>query len=223
VLLEARDLTVVLQGDVGEVRVLDAVAFKLASGDIADVVGPSGSGKTTFLRALARLLPDATVSLFLDSLPAEKIAPSAWRSAVALLPQKPAIVDGTIADNLLLPWTLKVRTGHARPSAQSLQAAIDRVRLDVALDRDASRLSVGQRARVALVRVMLTEPRVLLLDEPDAALDRASSEAVADVTREFAQAGGGVVRVRHHISDGLATSRLHLESGHLTPAEEDAR
>jgi putative ABC transport system ATP-binding protein len=223
VLLQARDLTVVLQADGVESRILDAIAFDLEAGEIVDVVGPSGSGKTTLLRALARLLPGATGRLSLDATPAEKIAPSAWRSAVALLPQKPAIVDGTIAENLLLPWTLKAREGHDRPSAVALDAAVARVRLDVALDRDASRLSVGQAARVALVRVVLTAPRVLLLDEPDAALDSASSDAVAEVTREFAEQGGGVVRVRHHRSDGLATRRLHLESGHLVTAEEEAR
>ena len=222
-LLEARGLTVVLTGDSSDVRVLDAISFGVAEGEIVDVVGPSGSGKTTFLRALARLLPGATGELFLGEIPAENVAPSAWRAAVALLPQKPAIVGGTIADNLLLPWTLKARAGLVRPSTAALVAALERVRLDVALDRDAARLSEGQRARVALLRVVLTAPRVLLLDEPDAALDDVSSDAVTQLTREFAAAGGGVVRVRHHRSDGLASRRLHLESGRITAAEEVSR
>ena len=222
-LLEARDLTVVLKGDTGDVRVLDAISFSVEAGEIVDVVGPSGAGKTTFLRALARLLPGATGALFLDDTPAEKIGPGAWRAVVALLPQKPSIVDGSIADNLLLPWTLKVRAGRTRPSEAALGAALTRVRLDIALDRDASRLSEGQRARVALLRVVLTAPRVLLLDEPDAALDDVSSDAVTQVTREFARAGGAVVRVRHHRSDGLASRRLHLESGRITTAEEVER
>ena len=222
-LLEVRDLTVVLKGDTADVRVLDAISFSVAAGEIVDVVGPSGAGKTTFLRALARLLPGATGGLFLDGAPAETIAPSAWRAAVALLPQKPSIVDGSIADNLLLPWTLKVRAGRARPSDAVLGAVLTRVRLDVALDRDASRLSEGQRARVALLRVVLTAPRVLLLDEPDAALDDVSSDAVTQVTREFAGAGGAVVRVRHHRSDGLASRRLHLESGRITTIDEAVR
>ncbi|NTW28172.1 MAG: ATP-binding cassette domain-containing protein [Coriobacteriia bacterium] len=221
-LFEARDVTAVLAGDAGPVLVLDAAQLELSAGEIVDVTGPSGAGKSMLLRALARLLPGATAALVLDSVPAEKIAPQAWREQVALVPQKPAIVDGSVRDNLLLPWTLKARHGHRAPTDSMLAEAIERVGLDVALDRDAARLSVGQQARVALLRVLLTAPRVLLLDEPDAALDDASADAVSAMTREFADAGGAVVRVRHHRADGLAARRLLLQGGCLIPAPATA-
>lgn len=220
-LLEARELVAVMAGDTGDVRVLDGVDITLAPGTVTDVVGPSGSGKTTLLRALARLLPGTTGSLALGNTPAEKIAPQEWRSRVALLPQKPAIVGGCVRDNMLLPWTLKIRHGAVRPTDDALTAALLRVGLDVGLDRDAARLSVGQQARVALLRVLLTEPDVLLLDEPDASLDDASASAVAAMTREFAEAGGAVARVRHHRTDGLASVRLHLAAGRLTRVDDD--
>ena len=70
-LLQARDLVVVLPGDSGDIRVLDGVSLELEAGSVTDVVGPSGSGKTTLLRALARLLPDMSGSLALDGLSAE--------------------------------------------------------------------------------------------------------------------------------------------------------
>ena len=108
-MLDARDLMVELPSDDGARRVLDGVSLALSAGDIVDVTGPSGSGKTTMLRAIARLLPGVTGSLSLDGIPAEQIAPQRWRSLVALVPQKPAIVDGNLRTNLLLPWTLKVR------------------------------------------------------------------------------------------------------------------
>ena len=152
--------------------------------------------------------------------PAETIPGPEWRAAVALLPQKPAIVEGTVRDNLLRPWSLKVRHGHAVPDDTALRAALDRVVLDAALDRDAARLSVGQQARVALVRTLLTHPRVLLLDEPDAALDELSASAVSELTREFADKGGAVVRVRHHRSDDIADRRLRLAGGTLSSAGE---
>jgi putative ABC transport system ATP-binding protein len=216
VLLEARDLVVVLPGDSGDVRVLDHVSLELAVGAVTDVIGPSGSGKTTLLRAIARLLPDASGSLFLDGASAETISGPAWRAAIALLPQKPAIVEGCVRDNLLQPWTLKVRRGQTPPDDAALRAALDRVALDAALDRDAARLSVGQQARVALVRTLLTHPRVLLLDEPDAALDEVSSAAVGELTREFAENGGAVVRVRHHRSDDIAHRTFRLAGGTLS-------
>jgi putative ABC transport system ATP-binding protein len=216
--LEAREMQAELTCDDGSRRrILDGVSLSLAAGEIVDVTGPSGSGKTTLLRALARLLPGATGELTLDSVSAEAIPAQRWRSLVALLPQKPAIVDGDVRANLLLPWTLKIRHGEPRPDETALIAALDRVGLsDVALNREAARLSVGQSARVALIRVLLTSPRVLLLDEPDAALDDDSAAAVGRYAAEHAAAGGAVLRVRHRSADGLATSRFILEGGTLT-------
>lgn len=216
-LLEARDLIVDLTGDEGPVRVLDGAALSLARAEIVDITGQSGSGKSTLLRALARLLPGATGHLELDGASAHRMSAQEWRRAVALLPQKPAIVDGSVRENLLLPWTLKVRSHDERPGEARLRERLDAVGLDgVALDRDARRLSVGQQARVALLRVMLTSPRVLLLDEPDAALDTVSSEAVAGAVRAFAADGGAVLRVRHREGDGLATRRMCLLDGGIT-------
>ena len=173
--LEARGLTVELRGDGDAVRVLDGVTVTVAPGEIVDVAGASGAGKSTLLRALTRLLPITQGELFLDGRPAGDVPPPEWRAAVALLPQKPAMVAGDVRLNLLLPWTLKVRAQHAAPGEETLRAGLDGLGLDaISLDRDVARLSVGQQARVALLRVMLTEPAVLLLDEPDAEIGRAS-------------------------------------------------
>jgi len=200
--------------------VLDGVSFELARGEIVDVTGPSGSGKTMLLRALAQLLPGATGTVFLDGIPASSLGPQRWRASVALLPQKPAIFEGDVRANLLLPWTLRVRRTEQRPKDVALADALARVGLaDVALHRDTAQLSVGQAARVALLRVLLTGPRVLLLDEPDAALDETSAGAVASLVREFAEAGGAIVRVRHRGPDGLAGRRMLLVDGHLVAAE----
>ncbi len=215
----AQDLVVDLPGDERPVRVLDHVSFGVQAGEVVDVIGASGAGKTMLLRALARLLPDASGRLSLADVPAEQIPASEWRARVALLPQKAAIRPGTVGENVLLPWTLKIRHAHKPPCQGDLAQALARVGLDgIALDRDAARLSVGQAARVALLRVVLTHPDVLLLDEPDANLDDASAEQVARATREFAAAGGGVVRVRHQRTDELASRRLRLAAGWLEEA-----
>lgn len=214
-LLEARGLTARLQQDTALVAVLDRIDFALAPAEIVDVVGPSGSGKSTLLRALARLLPTGDGHLFLDGSPAEDHTPQEWRSLVTLVPQKPAIIDGTVRDNLLLPWRLKVRHGRHAPADEALSHGMGALSVDVALDRDASRLSVGQQARVALLRVMLSEPRVLLLDEADAALDDESAAAVARLVVAFTARGGAVIRVRHRADDGSATRRLRLQHGRL--------
>jgi putative ABC transport system ATP-binding protein len=215
--IAARSLTVSRRADAGMLLVLDGVELAVAPRSIVDVVGPSGAGKTTLLLALARLLPGAEASLALDGRPAAAIDPREWRVRVAYLPQRSALLPGTVESNLLLPWRLKVRAAVTAPDTTALREALDRVHLtDVALDRDVERLSEGQAARVALLRTVLTSPQVLLLDEPDAALDEASADEVGRLTREFADAGGAVVRVRHHRTDGLADRRLQLAAGKLT-------
>ena len=217
--LTARGLTVTRPGDAGPLRVLDSIDLTLAVGTLTDVVGPSGSGKTTLLLALSRLLPEVEGALSLAGVPAAEVDASVWRTRVAYLPQRSALLSGTVLDNLLLPWRLKVRAAEAAPTPEQLRAALGRVRMDdVALDRSSTRLSEGQCARVALLRTVLTRPEVLLLDEPDASLDNESAEQVGLLTSEFVAGGGAVVRVRHLRSDDRADRRLHLESGRLTEA-----
>lgn len=213
----ARDITAYLHVDGRELRVLDGVSLTLAAGTVTDLVGPSGAGKTTLLRALARLLPHAHGTLALDGMPAERLSPEEWRAAVTLAPQRVTLAPGDVRSNLLLPWTLGVRRHAEKPSDAVLRDALDRVGLGgVAHERDATRLSVGQAARVALLRAVLARPRVLLLDEPDASLDDESALAVTALTRDFAGDGGAVLRVRHLRTDGLAGRRLRLEHGLLS-------
>ncbi|MCK8115910.1 ATP-binding cassette domain-containing protein [Anaerosoma tenue] len=214
-LLEARDLRFVRQSDAGPLKVLDGAHLAVERGEVVDVFGPSGAGKTTLLRALALLQPGVTGELLLDGATPAELGERVWRTRVALLPQKPVILKGTVRENLRMPWDLKVRDGEAAPDDDELRAALDRVSLeDVSLDRDAVRLSVGQAARVALLRVVLTAPDVLLLDEPDASLDSDSASQVAMLTAQFA-ASGAVVRVRHQMPDEVPARRLRLTAGHL--------
>lgn len=196
--------------------VLTGVHLSLDAGELVDLAGPSGSGKTTLLRALARLLPGVTGTLVFAGAPAHEVVPGEWRRHIALLPQRATMTNGNVRDNLNLPWTLRVRASESRPDDTLLRESLDGVGLgDIDLDRDAVKLSVGQAARVSLLRVMLTTPDILLLDEPDANLDDASAEQVRAMTASFVSRGGAIVRVRHLRSDDLAARRYRLENGRL--------
>ena len=197
--------------------VLDGVRFTVGPGEVVDITGPSGSGKSTLLRALARLLPGAEGRMWLGDVSADDIVPTVWRTRVAMVPQTTAIVPGTVRDNLLLPWTLKVREGVGHPDDGALVSALTSVGLgDVTLARDAARLSVGQASRIALLRVTLTEPEVLLLDEPDASLDDESAAQVAAATTAAALRDIAIVRVRHRGADSVVARRLRLAAGRLS-------
>ena len=217
VVLEARGLAVTLPSHTGQMAVLGGVDLQVSAGEIVEIVGPSGAGKTTLLRALARLLPEMSGQLFVDGESAEETSPELWRSRVALVPQIPKMWPGTVGENLTLPWRLKVRAGALPPSDAAMRAGLAEVGLaDVELARDSSRLSVGQQARVSLLRTALASPRVLLLDEPDANLDDAAAEAVSAYVSRFAMGGGCVVRVRHLPRGDEPDRRLRLQAGSLT-------
>jgi len=215
-LLSARGLSYSRPTAQGRVDVFRDLDFRIEAGELVDMSGPSGAGKTTLLLALARLLPGATADLSLDGEPAAAIPGPRWRAQVGMLPQKPALAPGRVRDELVTPFLLKVHDGSPPPDDDALRAALDAVGLaDVELDRDASRLSAGQVARVALVRLLLARPRVLLLDEPDAALDDDSAELVGRVVRRFVADGGAAVRVRHLRVDAAADRRLRLAEGRI--------
>lgn len=197
--------------------------LELEAGMIYDLVGPSGAGKSTLLRACALMLPRDSGELYLDGRPSSAFKPTEWRRQVCLVPQQAALVAGTVRDNLVLPWKLKVNAGGRPPADDELARLMDAAELaDVGLSRDVSQLSGGQAARVALLRAFATHPRVLLLDEVDAALDDDSALAVGRLTRSLVDARTACLRIRHRASDGFASGTFALADGALSfaPAAE---
>lgn len=216
VLLEARDLRARREAGGRGALVLDGVSVTVGAGEVVDIGGPSGVGKSTLLLALARLLPGATGELVLQGTRAEDVDPRAWRRDVLYVPQTPSAPAGTVADALGTPWRLHVREGETPPSPGAMRSALEALGLgDLALDREADRLSVGQAQRLALARALLSEPAVLLLDEPDANLDDDAARLAYDAVRAFAAAGHGVLRVRHRRGAEVADRHLRLADGCL--------
>lgn len=219
-LFSVTDLSVDLMHDGHMARVVDGVGFELEAGCIADLTGASGCGKSTLLRACALMLPRAEGTLTLRGRDCADFEPALWRASVCLIPQKASLAPATVRENLLLPWKLAVRRGAPAPREAELRRAMDEALLDdVALDRDASRLSGGQAARVALLRAFLTRPDVLLMDEVDAALDDESSAAVSRITEAAAASGAACLRIRHRGPDGLAGRTFRMAEGRLTEGD----
>lgn len=134
--------------------------------------GPSGSGKSTTLRLLDRLIdPDAGRVLY-EGADVREREVLGLRREVVLVPQMPALVEGTVGDNVSYGPRLM---GHSFDPIAPLKLA----GLDAGFaDRPADQLSVGEQQRVMLARALALEPRVLLLDEPTAALDAKATAAV---------------------------------------------
>ncbi len=202
----------------GGAAVLDGLSLVLDEGSTC-VAGPSGAGKSTLLRLLNRLRePDAGRVLYRDVDVRERDV-LALRREVSLIPQLPALLEGTVAENVAYGARLAGRTADV---VESLVLA----GLDAAYaERDAGRLSVGEQQRVMLARALALEPRVLLLDEPTSALDERARTAVEDTLLDLReQAGVSLVLVTHDLDQArrLADRVLWLEAGRLRPVADRA-
>jgi ATP-binding cassette, subfamily C, bacterial CydCD len=164
----------------------------IPSRGLTAVVGPSGSGKSTLLAALAGLVPFSGTA----RVNGVDAGGDAWRAQIAWVPQRPAFLAGSVADNLRL--AAPDATDEQLWSALRRVAIDDRVEqmpagLDEPLGEDARTLSAGERARLALARVVLADPPWVLLDEPTAHVDRVTEQVIADVLLDLARASGVIV------------------------------
>lgn len=153
------------------------VSLGVRAGDRLAIVGPSGAGKTLLLRALAMIDPLDTGSLLWKGRPVSGSAVPAFRSRVMYLQQRPALVDGTVEDNLQRPFQLGVHR-HRRFSREWAVAMLGALGRDPTfLAKRHHDLSGGETQVVALVRAFQLDPEVVLLDEPTASLDAATTQA----------------------------------------------
>ena len=193
------------------------INFTLEEGNIYDLIGFSGSGKSTLLRVCALMMEKTHGKLFLSGKESTTFAPTAWRRQVCLVPQTPALVPGTVKDNLLLPWKLKAYTNKPVPSDNYLLELLARAELsEIELERNVSQLSGGQVARIALLRVFATKPHVLLLDEVDASLDDDSAHSIGHLTCKLVSEGLTCLRIRHRNADGFASGTFTLSKEGLS-------
>ena len=171
----AQDLTVGVAGK----PLLEGLTIALQAGDIVALRGRSGLGKTTLLRTLAGLVPALAGQLSLGGKSPEEHGWPAFRRRVGYLSQRTALIEGSVADNLALPFRYRSASG-ATLDEDRARDLLARVGLDGTeiWHRRARDLSEGEKQRVCFVRALLVEPDVLLLDEPTSALDPASTVAL---------------------------------------------
>ena len=160
--------------EVGGARILDGVTASVSSNGVTCLVGRSGSGKSTLLRLCNRLEVATAGVVRFHGADVLGLDPLAHRRRVGMVFQRPTPFPGTVRDNLLV----------ARPDAgeDRLVHALERAALGAAfLDRVADQLSGGEAQRVCLARTLVTDPEVLLMDEPTSALDDDATSVLEDL------------------------------------------
>ena len=200
----------------GRFPVLAGADFTVAGGDVALVHGPNGAGKTSLLRVCAGLLPvsDGHAEVLGHDLRADR---RAVRRSVALLGHATFLYDDlTVAEQA----AYAARAFHQPASAAT--EAVGRVGLERRADVQISRLSAGQRRRVALACLIARDAQLWLLDEPHAGLDAANRDVVDALIRERTATGGTVVLASHELerARAVASRSFAIAGGRV---QEDAR
>lgn len=187
----------------GVKEALKDISLEIRRGEIVTLIGPSGSGKSTLIRLIDLLDSPSSGKLFFDGVDTagsekERLA---IRRRMSMVFQKPAVLNTSVAENVA--FGLKFRGVTEKDAEEKVRFALSLVGLSDLYSRRAITLSGGEMQRVALARAMVTEPEVLLLDEPTANLDPVSSEMIEDlIVRINKRFGTTIVLSTHDMLQG---------------------
>jgi D-xylose transport system ATP-binding protein len=193
----------------GAVNALTDIDLDVAAGEVVAIVGDNGAGKSTLVKVLAGVHQADSGTISFDGTPADIPSPSAAiQLGIATVFQDLALCENlNVVDNLFLgrelgPWRLDETAMEVKAweLLRQLSARIPTVRIPIAS------LSGGQRQTVAIARSLLGDPRIIILDEPTAALGVAQTAEVLDMIERLRERGLGVIMISHNMEDVRAVA-----------------
>ena len=203
----------------GGAPALTDVTLDVPPGETIAVVGPTGSGKTTLVASIARLYDVSSGSVSIDGRDVREIDPGELRTAVALVPDDGFLFSASVRDNI----------AYARPDAPpaDVELAARRAQIDSFIEtlpngydtlvgERGLTLSGGQRQRIAIARALITDPRVLILDDATASVDAATEREIKRALREVME-GRTTFVIAHRLSTIMLADRIVvMEDGRVT-------
>ena len=198
-------------------KVLDDLSLVIPKGKTTAIVGPSGSGKTTVLKLLERLYQPSSGRILFGDIPAEDIHLNEWRESFGMVPQNSPLLFGTIRDNIL--YGVEEKTGE-----KLLDSAVEKANVQEILNRlpdgilsdvgdVGSRLSGGEKQRIALARMMIRDPEYLILDEATSALDAENEHQITEALQRLMEGRTSVVVAHSLRTIEHADHIIFLENG----------
>lgn len=207
-----------LSYEIGDHHILRNISFDLEPGDAVAVIGPSAAGKTTLCRLLVGLMPPTKGEVRLDDSAMQHWDPIDLGPHIGFLPQNVELFVGTVKENIARmalgddeATVAAARLAHAHEMIQRLPDSYETVIGDGSIG-----LSGGQRQRIGLARAVYGDPKLIVLDEPNANLDQAGESALAASIAELKARGAVIVMVGHRPSTlSEATKILLMKDGRV--------
>ena len=208
----------------GKTNVLDDISFGIEKGEVVVIVGPSGCGKSTFLRCLNKLesINEGALKLDGQNYENEKKNIHLIREKIGMVFQSYDLFPNM--DNLILA-PVKAQKRKKSDVEKEAEKLLERVGLLEKKDSYPRQLSGGQKQRVAIVRALLMNPEILLLDEITAALDPEMVREVLQVVLELAKSGMTMIIVTHEMefAKAVADRVIFLDKGKIVEESEPKR
>ncbi len=202
---------------------LEIPSLAIGEGGVHSLTGPNGSGKSTLLSLLAFLSPPTSGTLYYDGENVDWKGRSlvALRKEVTLLHQSPYLFEGSVSSNIA--YGLKVRGVEGETRLRRIAESLEMVGLEGFEQRRARELSGGEMQRVALARALALSPRVLLLDEPLANVDRNTAEVIQAVILGLPGKGTTVIVTTHDPDrpGRMNGEVIRLEGGRVSAGQDE--
>lgn len=214
-LLSIRGLSYEVKGQ----KILEDISYDIYEGDFISIGGPSGSGKSSLLKIIATIISKTDGEILYKELPLEQYEPTQYRKEVSYCFQAPVLFGKTVKDNLSFPYEIR-QMDFDKEKAVTLLSTLGLSESD--LEKEVKFLSGGEKQRVALIRNMLFEPKVLLLDEVTSALDEANRTIIWNWLRTLKKNGTfTILMVTHNDEEAsLADKNIQIVDGKISTKEE---
>ncbi len=218
-LLEVKNVTKIYGSGRTAVKAVDSVSFSIDRGELVLLMGPSGSGKTTLLTLISGLLKPTSGSIKIDgteitSLSQRELAKLRLEKVGFIFQHFNLLTALTALENVMVPLIIKgVRESEARKMAAEL---LTNFGLGDRMHHKPEDLSGGEQQRVAVARAVITDPDIIIADEPTANLDSEKGREVMELIHEMVRRGKAAIIASHDPRvEGFADRILRMEDGRL--------
>ena len=166
----------------GEIKALDEVSFEIPKNTIVGLVGPTGAGKSTCMKIMAGAMAATSGELFIDDQKIESYSPDAWKKQVGFLPERPPVYEElSVVENLSF-WA---DVFSIKNKKQKISNLIDKTGLSSVVRKPGGSLSKGYRQRLGIAKALISEPELLILDEPLSGLDPMQLDEIRKLIRDL--------------------------------------